>query len=69
MAIVNVIVMYGTAIRKAIAAKADVKKLKSMAKQAKETLRKQGDLPAALKQLERVIAKLEASKKKTTKKR
>lgn len=69
MAIVNVIVMYGPAIRKALARKASVSELKALSRQAKATLKKQGNLAKAVADLDKAIAKMEAVKKKAATKK
>lgn len=64
MAIVNVITMYAPAIRKALARKASIAELKAISRLAKATLKKQGNLTQAVKDLDKAITKMEAVKKK-----
>ena len=60
--IMGVVILYGVAVRDAILTN-DIEKMKAVAKQARQTIKEQGDLSAALIELEEAIAKLEESKK------
>ncbi|MBI3451516.1 MAG: DUF1843 domain-containing protein [Rhodospirillales bacterium] len=68
-----VIVMYGTAIRNAIAS-GNLTRMKATLKRARDLMRKQGNLGAAITMLQREIAKTTKAKKtrktrRTTKRR
>ncbi|WP_417939539.1 DUF1843 domain-containing protein [Flavobacterium sp. RS13.1] len=57
----GVMPMYGVAIREAIASN-DIAKMEAVAEQAKQTIREQGDLSAALLELLEAIDSLKGKK-------
>lgn len=57
----GVMMPYGVAIREALASN-DLAKMQAIAEQAKQTIKEQGDLAAALLELQEAIAVLESKK-------